>query len=102
MVMKLINDPVNMNERGRRIEFTEITGNLKLLTLVMWPLAKECRCSLEIGIGQEKDSSLEPPGGICCRKGDPFQGLRVGSSLTLRNELSEETSMLTKQKTLIL
>ena len=28
---------------------------------------------------------------ICCRKGDPFQGLRVGSCLTLGNELSEET-----------
>ena len=100
--MKLTNDSVNMDERGRRIEFTEIIGNLRLLTLLMWPLAKECRCSLEIGIGQENDSSLEPPGGICCRKGDPFQGLRVGSSLTLRNELSEETSMLTKQQTLIL
>ena len=100
--MKLTNDSVNMDERGRRIEFTEIIGNLRLLTLVMWPLAKECRCSLEIGTGQEKDSSLEPPGGICCRKGDPFQGLRVGSCLTLRNELSEETSVLTKHKTLVL
>ena len=29
--------------------------------------------------------------GLCCRKGDPFQGPRVGSSLTLRNELSQET-----------
>ena len=27
----------------------------------------------------------------CCRKGDPFEGLRVGSCLTLENELSEET-----------
>ena len=27
----------------------------------------------------------------CCRKGDPFQGLKLGSCLTLRNELSEET-----------
>ena len=27
----------------------------------------------------------------CCRKGDPFQGPRMGSCLTLRNELSEET-----------
>ena len=26
----------------------------------------------------------------CCRKGDPFQGLKVGSCLTLGNELSEE------------
>ena len=28
---------------------------------------------------------------MCCRKGDPFQGPKLGSSLTLRNELSEET-----------
>ena len=28
---------------------------------------------------------------ICCRKGDPFQGPKLGSCLTLRNELSEET-----------
>ena len=27
----------------------------------------------------------------CCRKGDPFQGLKMGSCLTLRNEFSEET-----------
>ena len=36
----------------------------------------------------------------CCRKGDPFQGLKLGSCLTLRNELSEETHMLTKQEIL--
>ena len=28
---------------------------------------------------------------ICCRKGDPFQGLKLGSCLTLENELSKET-----------
>ena len=28
---------------------------------------------------------------ICCRKEDPFQGLKLGSCLTLGNELSEET-----------
>ena len=27
---------------------------------------------------------------ICCRKGDPFQGPKLGSCLTLGNELSEE------------
>ena len=27
----------------------------------------------------------------CCRKGDPFQGPKLGSFLTLGNELSEET-----------
>ena len=37
----------------------------------------------------------------CCRKGDPFQGPKGGSGLTFRNELSEETNMLTKQKTLL-
>ena len=34
----------------------------------------------------------------CCRKRDPFQGLKLGSCLTLRNELSEETHLLTKQE----
>jgi len=38
---------------------------------------------------------------FCCRKGDPFQGPRVGSCLTLRNELSKETHMLKKQETLL-
>ena len=38
---------------------------------------------------------------ICCRKGDPFQGLKLGSCLTLRNELSEETHVLTKQEILL-
>ena len=28
---------------------------------------------------------------FCCRKLDPFQGLKVGSCLTLGNDLSEET-----------
>ena len=38
---------------------------------------------------------------ICCRKGDPFQGLKLGSCLTVRNELSEETHLLTKQEILL-
>ena len=33
---------------------------------------------------------------ICCRKGDPFQSPKLGSCLTLGNELSEETHVLTK------
>ena len=37
----------------------------------------------------------------CCRKVDPFQGLKLGSCLTLGNELSEETHVLTKQETLL-
>ena len=28
---------------------------------------------------------------LCCRKGDPFHGPKLGSCLTLGNELSEET-----------
>ena len=38
---------------------------------------------------------------ICCRKGDPFQGPKLGSCLTLRNESSEETHVLTKQNILL-
>ena len=37
----------------------------------------------------------------CCRKRDTSQGLRVGSCLTLRNELSKETHVLTKQEALL-
>ena len=37
----------------------------------------------------------------CCRKGDPFQGPKMGSCLTLGNELSEETHVLTKQEILL-
>ena len=34
----------------------------------------------------------------CCEKSDPFHGLKVDSYLTLGNELSEETHVLTKQE----
>ena len=37
----------------------------------------------------------------CCRKGDPFQGQKLGSCLTLGNELSEETHVLIKQEILL-
>ena len=36
-----------------------------------------------------------------CRKGEPFQGPKLGSCLTLGNELSEETHVLTKQEILL-
>ena len=36
-----------------------------------------------------------------CRKGDPFQGPKLGSCLTLENELSEETHVLTVQGILL-
>ena len=38
---------------------------------------------------------------ICCRKGDSFQGSKLGSRLTLGNELSKETHVLTKQEILL-
>ena len=38
---------------------------------------------------------------FCCSKGDPSQRRRVGSCLTLENELSEETQVLRKQETLL-
>ena len=38
---------------------------------------------------------------MCCRKGDPFEGPKLGSCLTLGNELSEETHVLTKQEILL-
>ena len=38
---------------------------------------------------------------ICYRKGDHFQGLKLGSCLTLGIELSEEMHVLTKQEILL-
>ena len=38
---------------------------------------------------------------IFCRKGDPFQGPKLGSCLTLGNELSEETHVLIKEEILL-
>ena len=35
------------------------------------------------------------------QEGAPFQGPKLGSCLTLRNELSEETHVLTKQEILL-
>ena len=35
------------------------------------------------------------------QEGDPFQGPKLGSCLTLRNELSEETHVLTEQEILL-
>ena len=37
----------------------------------------------------------------CCRKGDPSQGPKLGSCLTLGSELSEETHVLTKEEILL-
>ena len=40
--------------------------------------------------------SLKTTDSDCCRKGDRFQGPRVGSCLTLGNDLFKEIHMLTK------
>ena len=37
----------------------------------------------------------------CCKKEDPFQGPKLDCCLTLRNKLSEETHVLTKQEVLL-
>ena len=38
---------------------------------------------------------------ICCRKAGPFKGPKLGSCLTLGNELSKETHVLMKQENLL-
>ena len=38
---------------------------------------------------------------LLLQEGGPFQGPELGSCLTLRNELSEETHVLTKQEILL-
>ena len=50
---------------------------------------------------KDTDNYLRKGNENCGRKGDPFQGPRVGSCLTFGNELSEETHVLIKQKTLL-
>ena len=52
-------------------------------------------------MGAFKDHKLNFKCNNCCRKGDPFQGPKLGSCLTLGNELSEETHVLTKQEILL-
>ena len=52
-------------------------------------------------LGAFKDHKLNFKCNNCCRKGDPFQGLTLGSCLTLGNELSKETHVLTKQEILL-
>ena len=68
-----------------------------------------CRCESRTrgtGLGPVFSSACPPAllQKFCCRKGDPFQGSRVGSCLIPRNELSKETHgqfVLTKQEILL-
>ena len=49
----------------------------------------------------ERHNSMHNNVPHCCRKADPFQGPKLGSCLTLGDELSEETHVVTKQETLL-
>ena len=48
-----------------------------------------------------KEDLINSGGLIVLQEGGPTQGPRVGSCLTLRNELSEETRMPTKQEAIL-
>ena len=60
-----------------------------------------CDSSLEGTQQSRKEPLRSTCWSFCCRKGDPFQGPKLGSCLTLGNELSEETHVLTKQEILL-
>ena len=62
------------------------------------PAAQGCRV---IPSFSTEDARPQVSTSIGGRKVDPFQGPRVGSCLTLRNALSEEMQVLTKQETLL-
>ena len=66
---------------------------------------REAWCAAIHGVaGVGHDLATKPPNHHlqrCCRKGDPFQGPKLGSCLTLGNELSKETHVLTKQEILL-
>ena len=73
-------------------------SQLQPLGLVLWWAS----WSLSTLSGQHVNRSRVPARvATYCRNGDPFQGLKLGSCLTLRNELSEETHVLTKQEILL-
>ena len=57
--------------------------------------------SQRAGQGRAHTHTHTPCSRYCCRKGDPFQGPKLGSCLTLGNELSEETHVMTKQELLL-
>ena len=59
-----------------------------------------CHCNRRVVIHDTIGHGCVPMQ-FCCRKGDPFQGLKVGSCLTPGNELSEEIHMQTEQEILL-
>ena len=71
-----------------------------------WSWLKDHGFRSQSGVHSFTTTCFSPPLPVlskptCCREGHPFQGPRVGSCLTLENELSEETRVLTKQETLL-
>ena len=72
---------------------------MRLLGLVYgqasWPLST--LSGQDVSLSEKNPTRVA----ICCRKEDAFQGLKLGSCLTLGNELSEETYVLTKQEILL-
>ena len=80
-----------------------------------WPSSQHPLCHFGFGLGSTRSlcdtgvhlsvplGNMEPrllhSGGML-KEGDPFQGPRVGSCLTLRNELSEETHSCRQSKRL--
>ena len=61
-----------------------------------WPLSTPSGQDVSF---REEESPPESP--FVAGRGDPFQGLKLGSCLTLGNELSEETHVLIKQEILL-
>ena len=69
--------------------FSPWSGNRDPTSCIVWPKKKKMWFKIFLGAW------------ICYRKGNLFQGMRVGSCLTLGNELSEESHMLTKRESLL-
>ena len=73
-------------------------SQLRLLGLVhwqaSWPLST--LSGQDVSLSEEESHQSRH----LLQEGDPFQGPKLGSCLTLGNELSEETHVLTKQEIL--
>ena len=80
-------------------ETKEKRSQLRPLVLVYWWPS----WSLSTPSGQDVSLSEEEShqSRHLLQEGSPFQGPKLGSCLTLRNELSEETHVLTKQEILL-
>ena len=82
---------LNRNQANHHVSArtTTLYTNLQLKSVPIWQ------------IKGEKWDTVNYLRSQYCRKGDPFQGPKLGSCLTLGNELFEETHLLTKQEILL-